>query len=164
MPTEDDAAPRVVHRLAARMLLLDPTDRLLLSHDVSADFDHWALPGGGVEEGEAPQEAALREVAEETGLTDVELGPLVMRHRFQALMFGVDLHQRELIYLGRTAGGDIDMSGVDGLELEFMQGFRWWTEAELATTSEVVLPPPLPALVSHIINQGAPRTAWSTYE
>ena len=164
MPSQDGTPRRVVHRLAARMLLLDPADRLLLSHDVSADFDHWALPGGGVEEGEAPQEAALREVAEETGLTDVELGPLVLRHRFQALMFGVDLRQDELIYLGRTAGGDIDMSGVIGLELEFMRGFRWWTVAELAATSEVVVPLPLPALVSHIIDKGAPQPAWSTYE
>lgn len=32
------------------------------------DIPVWVLPGGGIEEGESPEEAALREAEEETGL------------------------------------------------------------------------------------------------
>jgi len=38
-------------------------------------YKNWGLPKGHLEEGETAGEAALREVAEETGLTDLRLGP-----------------------------------------------------------------------------------------
>lgn len=37
-------------------------------------YRNWGLPKGHLEDGESPGEAALREVAEETGLTDLSLG------------------------------------------------------------------------------------------
>ena len=65
-------------RKVARVVLLDPRDRILLLHghepDDPAD-DWWFTPGGGVEGDETREEAALRELAEETGITEVELGP-----------------------------------------------------------------------------------------
>jgi 8-oxo-dGTP pyrophosphatase MutT (NUDIX family) len=162
-PRSGDGLP-TVHRQAARVLLLDPDDRVLLSHDVFEGHDHWTVPGGGIEPDETPEQAALRELTEETGLTDVELGPLVLRHRFHAEMFGIDLYQEELIFLGRTAGGEVDMSGLVGLEREFMKGFRWWSREELAATVETVLPDRLPALLAHIIDQGPPQPVWSSQE
>ena len=38
-------------------------------------YHHWGFPKGHVEESESASEAALREVAEETGLTELRLGP-----------------------------------------------------------------------------------------
>jgi ADP-ribose pyrophosphatase len=52
----------------------DDAGRLLLIHKIDNDF--WALPGGGMEIGESIADAAVREVAEETGLT-VELTGMV---------------------------------------------------------------------------------------
>jgi ADP-ribose pyrophosphatase YjhB (NUDIX family) len=52
----------------------DDAGRLLLIHKIDNDF--WALPGGGMEIGESIADAAVREVAEETGL-EVELTGLV---------------------------------------------------------------------------------------
>ena len=48
----------------------DDAGRLLLIHKV--DNDLWALPGGKMELGESIADAAVREVAEETGV-DIEL-------------------------------------------------------------------------------------------
>jgi len=61
----------VTFRATSRVLLFDETGRTLLflqygkSHDVPA---RWITPGGGVDPGESHDEAALREVVEETGL------------------------------------------------------------------------------------------------
>jgi ADP-ribose pyrophosphatase YjhB (NUDIX family) len=52
----------------------DNAGRLLLIHKI--DNNYWALPGGGMEIGESIADAAVREVAEETGLS-VELTGVV---------------------------------------------------------------------------------------
>ncbi len=45
---------------------LRPVGRVLFCHRRDCDF--WNLPGGGVESGEAPWQAVVREVREEVGL------------------------------------------------------------------------------------------------
>lgn len=55
-------------------IIFDAHDRVLLSH--RRDLDVWNLPGGGVEHGELPTEAVVRETKEETGL-DVVVERLV---------------------------------------------------------------------------------------
>lgn len=52
--------------LAAFATILDEQDRILLVH--RRDLDVWECPGGGVDEGETPWEAVVRETREETGL------------------------------------------------------------------------------------------------
>lgn len=55
------AAYGVVHDSAGRLLLARLTDR-------TAHPGWWTLPGGGIEHGEHPEDAVVREVREETGL------------------------------------------------------------------------------------------------
>jgi 8-oxo-dGTP diphosphatase len=66
-------------RISAVGLIVDNQDRVLLcrlSHIVEGSAGKWTLPGGGVDYGEDPAYALVREVGEETGLT-AHIGKLV---------------------------------------------------------------------------------------
>jgi len=58
--------PQTQFTIGAFAIIFDAERRVLLSH--RRDIDAWNLPGGGVETGETPVEAVMREVTEETGL------------------------------------------------------------------------------------------------
>jgi 8-oxo-dGTP diphosphatase len=55
---------------ATCLVVVDGQNRVaLVKRNVAPRKGHWCLPGGFMELGEGPEEAALRELAEETGLT-----------------------------------------------------------------------------------------------
>ena len=56
----------IIFSIGAFAIIFDEQGRVLLCH--RRDIDAWNLPGGGVESGELPTEAVVREVREETGL------------------------------------------------------------------------------------------------
>ena len=70
----DSQQPRP--RRAGRVIVLDPDDRVLLFRydDGPPNGRHWCTPGGGLDDGEDYAAGARRELAEETGWTDVPLG------------------------------------------------------------------------------------------
>src|SRR5450755_2745872 len=92
-------------RLAARVILLDPDDRVLLMRydDAPPNGHHWSTPGGGLNKGEGYPAAAVRELAEETGWTDIALLGEEVHRRTLVMGYGrVLVRQRERFYLART--------------------------------------------------------------
>jgi 8-oxo-dGTP diphosphatase len=73
--------PHRLQRVAAYALVVrDSPERAVLLTRNSVRGPHpgqWSLPGGGIEHGEDPRDAVVREVAEETGLT-AEVGEVVI--------------------------------------------------------------------------------------
>jgi 8-oxo-dGTP pyrophosphatase MutT (NUDIX family) len=151
-PTDLGSRERPLVRQAARVLLLDRADRVLLVAHLPGDGRRvWTAPGGGLRPDEAHQDAARRELLEELGL-DVEPGPWVWRRRATFAFHGVWIDQDERWFLARAeldpADAPLDDHGTDEA--------RWWRRDELTTTEEILAPRELPKHLSRLLDDGPP--------
>ncbi len=87
-------------------MLFDPDGRVLLVHQTYGGC-RWGLPGGRLEPGESPQQAAVREVAEEAGL-EVALDHLVGLYSLRSRRHGL-----RFIFRGTIQSG-VPHPGSDG--------------------------------------------------
>jgi 8-oxo-dGTP pyrophosphatase MutT (NUDIX family) len=140
------------------VLLVDDAGRVLLFSVGGADEPtRWFAVGGGVEPGETYEQAALREVWEETGLTGFALGPEVWRGLpWIAVWGGVAYEVQQRYFLARVPAFEIDTSGFEEFERASVTGHRWWTADELATTTDVLRPAGLPHLLAQLLADGPP--------
>ena len=105
-------------RLGSYAVSIDAAGRILLCR-LSADeveAGAWTLPGGGVEFGEHPDEAVLRELEEEAGLTgriDDVLGIFSRVYPRSRAAGGADLHFIGFLYRVTPVGGAL-RNEVDG--------------------------------------------------
>jgi 8-oxo-dGTP pyrophosphatase MutT (NUDIX family) len=139
-------------RQAVRVLLIDPSDRLLLLwHSRPHDSDHWAPPGGGVEAGESLQQAAARELVEEIGLTGIVLRRPVWtwQHRFS--YNGVPVRQHETYYAVRLARAIRPSGAPTDLASDGISSARWWSVPELAHCRDEVWPTGLASLTPELL-------------
>ena len=147
-------------RPTARVLMLDDSDRVLLFRGQDPDQPDtrfWFPTGGGIEAGETPEEAARREVLEETGLADIDLGPHIWNRRHLFKFYGEYQDVRETWFFARVPAFTVETSGFTEVEKEVVKESHWWTIAELEKTTDVLTPRNLAALVQDLLLNGLPE-------
>jgi ADP-ribose pyrophosphatase YjhB (NUDIX family) len=137
-------------RPAARVILLDPDNRVLLMRydDGPPNGVHWSTPGGGLNPGEDFKAGAARELAEETGWHDIVL--LGEIHRWTHTMEYDDaiVTQAERFFLARADQLERQITGVEAMhESDGIATWRWWALDELDSTDEAIWPSELAELI-----------------
>ncbi|HSR85420.1 MAG TPA: NUDIX domain-containing protein [Streptosporangiaceae bacterium] len=137
-----------------RVVLRDRAGRILLFRAVlpsRADSHWWELPGGGIEPGETYQQAAIREIREETGLeiSAAQVGPPRWRRTATWTARAIRRLQHEVV-----VAVDIDADappvadgGRTAEEAEEYVDARWWEVAEVLASTERFYPGRLPDLL-----------------
>src|SRR5919112_540947 len=123
-------------RRAARVLLLDENNRVLLVRLAYRGKRWWAAPGGGLEDDETREDV----------------------FRFEGRLY----RQRERYFLASVPAFEARPKVINAEEAKTFDGLRWWTLEELETTDERFAPADFPALVRKLAEEG-PQSApsWS---
>jgi 8-oxo-dGTP pyrophosphatase MutT (NUDIX family) len=150
-------------RDTARVILASPGGRVLLfRHLLPAPWSRegWLTPGGAIDPGETPAQAAARELAEETGhlLPATGAGPAVAFDSGQWQdASGAAITTTNWYFFARAATSHIDLSGQGDGERRDLLGHRWWTTAGLRETRDLVFPVGLAALLPRLLAGETPQ-------
>lgn len=135
-------------------VLLHTDSHILLFRDTDPGLpgsSWWNTPGGGIEPNEAEVTAAVRELAEETGLAvqpDEVQGPLARRVVHHGYSDQITIQDEAFYSVAVSAPFDISTEGhTDGEKLTLI-GYRWWPIDGLSSDTEAIWPTNLTYLLS----------------
>lgn len=152
-----DAEPLPI-RHVARAIVLDPRDRILLIAYASvhatgpdgAPLTFWFMPGGGLEPGEDHVAACRRELGEEIGRADAEIGPHVASCDGPFHLFRYARDARERYFLVRLPDDRVDTARLAETEDNPVLGTRWWSIPDLLASDERIEPAGLADLAAQV--------------
>jgi 8-oxo-dGTP pyrophosphatase MutT (NUDIX family) len=127
-------------------LITDPLGRVLLfrfEHRTGAlaGTIYWATPGGGVERNETFEQAAIRELWEETGIRVDHVGPQIgQRQVVLQLENGEYVSEDERYFHVRVSSNRLSTAGWTAYEVECMTDHHWWEAGELEQAPEKIWP------------------------
>jgi 8-oxo-dGTP pyrophosphatase MutT (NUDIX family) len=136
-----------LERSCVRVVLQDSGSRILLFRaqlSSRSPQPWWELPGGGIEAGESYQQAAVRELREETGLlvSPAQVGPPLWRRSATWTGHGIRRLQHEVVVHVRIDADEPEITdgGRTPEERDEYVASRWWPVPELLASAERFYP------------------------
>lgn len=150
------------HRPAARVICLDAAHRVLLLgwRDPFDGTLLWEPPGGGMDPGETPLEAARRELAEETGLDPAAVTDRSVPVERDVWWNGKRYTGTEQFFLARLAEEQpaLVRTGLLPDEQITLDTHAWIAWPDLASLPDRLEPPQLPTVLEALVPEGPWRT------
>jgi putative (di)nucleoside polyphosphate hydrolase len=134
---------RLPYRPCVGIMLIDRGGRVFVAQRIDTPGDAWQMPQGGIDQGESPHRAALRELHEEIGTDKAEvlaesrdwrrydLPPMLVPRLWDGRYRGQEQKWLALRFLGEDA--DIDIA----TETPEFNAWRW---AEMAELPDIIVP------------------------
>ncbi|MGH0435010.1 NUDIX hydrolase [Bacillus basilensis] len=147
-------------RNAARIILLDENNKILLfkledntvySPNEPALNAFWVTPGGGLKENESFEEAAIRELWEETGIKQVEIGSWVWTRDKEVNWKGEMILSHERFFVVRINNTEVLLDNLTENEQEVYRSHKWWSIQELENSNDKIIPEKLGSLLKPIV-------------
>lgn len=148
-----------IDRHATRGLLTTPDRRVLLMRFRFPDPSRvlWITPGGGLDEGEDALTGLRRELREETGRDDFDVGPEVWVQRARFPAGGRTVVQLNRYFWIRTEAFEPHFdANPDPRERSMFEAHRWWTVDAIARSPERFAPRRLAERLVDLFECGAP--------
>lgn len=145
MPSSETAHTSPLRiRPATRAVVVTPDADVLLVRFEFPRGTRWALPGGGIDQGESALDALRRELDEEVGLRNADIGPHIWTREHHIAFFdGSWDGQREQIHLVKVPQRFEPLPGLgwEAMHQEYLHEIRWWTIDDIAAAHDVTFVP-----------------------
>ena len=158
----------LMNRNSIKALLLNEDHELLLmcaedpkttTLDGKGHNHFWSLIGGEIESGESIQEAILREIHEETGITSnkIKLGSVVWFGKFDLILFGKPTHVKQSFVVAKTTQRNFSLANLTKEEQPIIKKLKWFSLKEIKECPDVIYPVLLPKYLPDVISGKYPK-------